>query len=208
MGSGIEFGGPEVPGGKNKPAPEAGRRGLRKVTELMSDPQGAERRVYEILDGLGIRFARFEHPPVFTVEEAQKHWTDVPGVHCKNLFLRNYKGNRHFLVILEATKRADLRELSRALGTDRLSFGSDERLMRCLGLTPGSVSPFGLINDGKKAVEVVIDEDLKRADSVCFHPNINTATVNLGYADFERFLAWTGHPVKWVKLGALPEELG
>lgn len=162
------------------------------------DPGG---RVYEVLDTLKIPYTRFEHPPVFTVEEAEAHWKDVPGVHCKNLFLRNYKGNRHFLVILEASKRADLKELSRKLDTDRLSFGSDERLRRCLGLTPGSVSPFGLINDAKKTVEVIVDEDLKRADSVCFHPNANTATVNLSYADFERFLAWTGHPVKMVTLG-------
>ena len=170
------------------------------MTERVSGPE----RVYEVLKALNISYLRFEHPPVFTVEEAQKHWTNVPGVHCKNLFLRNYKGNRHFLVILEATKKADLRELSRKLGTDRLSFGSDERLLRCLGLTPGSVSPFGLINDEKKAVEVVVDEDLKRADSVCFHPNVNTATLNLSYADFERFLAWTAHPVKFVTLICVP----
>jgi Ala-tRNA(Pro) deacylase len=178
---------------------------LDKPSETRFDPADAERRVYEVLDGLAVPYTRFEHPPVFTVEEAQRHWTNVPGVHCKNLFLRNYKGNRHFLVIFEATKRADLRALSRALATDRLSFGSDERLLRHLGLTPGSVSPFGLINDAKNAVEVVIDEDLKRADSVSFHPNVNTATVNLSTADFERFLAWTGHPVRFLKIGEVDD---
>jgi len=194
----------------DKPGLNHDEAGLEKVTKCRFDPDlvPAQRRVYEVLDALNIRYVRFEHPPVFTVEEAQKHWMNVPGVHCKNLFLRNYKGNRHFLVILEALKRADLKDLSIKLGTDRLSFGSDERLLRCLGLTPGSVSPFGLINDEKKAVEVVLDEDLKRADSVCFHPNVNTATVNLSYADFERFLVWTGHPIKMVTLIGVPQEIG
>ncbi|MCJ7589081.1 MAG: prolyl-tRNA synthetase associated domain-containing protein [Candidatus Aminicenantes bacterium] len=171
---------------------------MEKVTKCRFDP--AERRVYEVLDALNIRYIRFEHPPVFTVEEAREHWKDVPGVHCKNLFLRNYKGNRHFLVVLEASKRADLKALSLKLGTDRVSFGSDERLRRCLGLTPGSVSPFGLINDAKKEVEVVLDEDLKQADSVCFHPNVNTSTLNLSYADFERFLGWTGHSFRFLNI--------
>jgi Ala-tRNA(Pro) deacylase len=136
---------------------------------------------------------------VFTVEEAEKHWTGITGAHCKNLFLRNKKGSRHYLVILPSAKQADLRGLNARLGEDRLSFGSPERLRKYLGLEPGSVSPFGLINDRRKEVTVIVDQDLKQAVTVNFHPNVNTATVGISVADFERFLAWTGHTVRYFQ---------
>jgi Ala-tRNA(Pro) deacylase len=157
-----------------------------------------EAQVYKILEELGIRFTRHEHPPVYTVEEAERQWTEVKGAHCKNLFLRNKKGSRHYLVILEAAKAADLKALNRILGEDRLSFASAERLMRYLGLEPGAVSPFGLIHDKDNHVQVVIDEELKRAEAVNFHPNVNTATVGLSFPDFERFLAWSGNPIRYL----------
>jgi Ala-tRNA(Pro) deacylase len=158
-----------------------------------------EINVYEILDKLGISFDRHEHPPVYTVEQAQEHWVGIEGAHCKNLFLRNKKGNRHYLVILEHSKNADLRKLTAKLGEDRLSFGSPERLKRLLGLEPGAVSPFGLINDSLKEVVVIIDQDLKRAGRVNFHPNINTVTVGISASDFEKFLAWTGNAVRYFQ---------
>jgi Ala-tRNA(Pro) deacylase len=111
-----------------------------------------ENKVYEVLRSLDIPFEVHHHPPVYTVEEAEKHWESVKGTHCKNLFVRNKKGNRHYLVILESSKRADFKELNRQLGEDRLSFASPERLKRFLGLEPGAVSPFGLINDSDKEV--------------------------------------------------------
>ena len=159
-----------------------------------------ERNVLDVLDRLNIVYVRHEHPPVATVGEAEKYWTDLHAVHCKNLFLRNKKGNHHYLVIAPAAKPVDLHALNRLLGDDRLSFASPERMMRCLGLLPGSVSPFGLINDIEKAVCVVIDEDLRSAVSLGFHPNTNTATLEISGADFLRFLASTGHPVRFVKL--------
>jgi len=162
-------------------------------------PSPEEIRVYDVLEKLGISFTRHEHPPVFTVGQAEQHWKGVEGAHVKNLFLRNKKGNRHYLVILEHTKNADLRKLTEKLGEDRLSFGSPERLKRILGLEPGSVSPFGLINDSQKEVSVVIDQDLKKAARVNFHPNINTATVGISTADFERFLAWAGNSVRYFQ---------
>jgi len=154
-----------------------------------------EARVYEALKELGIAWVRHEHPPVFTVEEAERHWTEIEGAHCKNLFLRNKKGNRHYLVIIESSKQTDLRKLNALLNEDRLSFGSPERLRKYLGLDPGSVSPFGLINDVNGEVVVVVDQDLRRAKTVNFHPNVNTATVGIGLADLERFLAWKGNRV-------------
>ncbi len=156
-------------------------------------------RVYEVLEDLGISFRRYEHPPVFTVEQAEKHWRGIPGAHCKNLFLRNKKGNRHYLVIAETSKAIDLRRLNEQLNEDRLSFGSPERLMRVLGLEPGSVSPFGLVNDASKEVRVVIDSDLKNSAQVNFHPNVNTATIGLGFADFEKFLSWAGNSVRYLE---------
>jgi Ala-tRNA(Pro) deacylase len=159
----------------------------------------AEAKVLEVLEKLGIGYARHEHPPVFTVEQAEKHWTEIEGAHCKNLFLRNKKGNRHYLVILLSVKQADLRRLNEKLGEDRLSFGSPERLQKYLGLEPGSVSPFGLINDRQKEVVVVVDQDVKQAGRVNFHPNVNTATLGISGADFERFLAWSGHTVRYFQ---------
>ena len=160
----------------------------------------AEQKVYESLEKLSITWVVRRHPPVFTVEEAEKHWEGIEGAHCKNLFLRNKKGSHHYLVILEHSKMADMRVLARKLGEDRLSFASPERLMRCLGLETGSVSPFGLINDRNKEVRVVIDGSLKGASKVNFHPNVNTATVGINFADFIRFLNWCGNEVRYIDL--------
>ncbi len=156
----------------------------------------AETEVYRVLEKLQIAYTRYTHPPVFTVEEAQQHWKEVGGAHLKNLFLRNKKGNRHYLVILECSKNADLRKLNKNLGEDRLSFASPDRLNRILGLEPGAVSPFGLINDSRKEVIVIIDQDMKKAERVNFHPNVNTATIGISTADFEKFLAWAGNTVR------------
>src|SRR5919197_299798 len=151
-----------------------------------------EEQVQARLRELGIAFTRHEHPPVATVEEAEQHWAGIDATHCKNLFLRNQKGSRHYLVVLEHTKRADLRALADQIGDGKLSFASAERLMAHLGLTPGSVSPFGLINDSDHRVCVVLDRALKSARRVSFHPNINTATYVIAAADFARFLETCG----------------
>jgi len=158
-----------------------------------------EEGVYRVLENLQIRYDRHEHPPVFTVEEATRYWADIPAAHCKNLFLRNKKGTIHYLVILEHTKQADLKQLAAKMGDDRLSFASPERLMTHLGLTAGSVSPLGLINDRERGVQVAVDLDLKDVPRIAFHPNVNTATIVLEGADFQRFLAWCGNPVRWVR---------
>jgi Ala-tRNA(Pro) deacylase len=166
------------------------------VPEIDPAPQ-----VYSTLDRMGIAYVVHAHPPVFTSEEADRHWSGIDGVKVKNLFLRNKKGDRHYLVILDVAKRADLQQLVKVIGDDRLSFGSPERLKAALGVTPGSVSPFGLIHDGARAVRVIVDEDLRAADRLIFHPNINTASVVIAGADFVRFLASTGHEVRWVRVG-------
>jgi Ala-tRNA(Pro) deacylase len=157
-----------------------------------------EATVVARLRELGIAYTRHEHPAVATVEEAETHWADIDATHCKNLFLRNQKGNRHYLVILTASKKADLKAVADQIGDGKLSFASAERLMTHLGLTPGSVSPFGLINDRAHAVRVVLDRDLKAATRLSFHPNINTVTFTVAAADFARFLEACGNPVQHV----------
>ncbi|MCX5970510.1 MAG: prolyl-tRNA synthetase associated domain-containing protein [Coprothermobacterota bacterium] len=158
----------------------------------------AEEKVHHVLRQAGITYTRHTHPPVFTVEEAEREWEAIPGAHCKNLFLRNKKGNHHYLVILLSAKRVDIRLLERLLGEDRLSFGSAERLKEHLGLEAGAVSPFGLLHDRSHAVRVVIDSDLKTYKQVSFHPNVNTATITLSVADFQRFLASCGNPTRYL----------
>ena len=157
-----------------------------------------EQSVQTRLQELGIAFTRHEHPPVATVGEAAAHWAGIDATHCKNLFLRNQKGNRHYLVVLTASKKADLRAVADQIGDGKLSFGSPERLMTHLGLTPGSVSPFGLINDGEHAVRVALDRDFQTAARLAFHPNINTVTLTIAAADFKKFLDACGNAVQHV----------
>jgi len=157
-----------------------------------------ETAVYESLESLGIPFERHEHPPVYTVDQALEHWAGIDAVHCKNLFLRNKKGDRHFLVVAAHTTVVDIAALAVRIGEGRLSFASAERLAAQLGLTPGAVSPFGLLNDRSGIVRVLLDHTLRSAERVGFHPNVNTATVVLSFTDFERFLAARGNPVTYV----------
>jgi Ala-tRNA(Pro) deacylase len=180
-----------------------------------SDPRGGpaglapqEGAVYERLAQLGIRWERYEHPPVMTAEDGERHWQGIVATHCKNLFLRNQKGNRHYLVIVPHDARADLRAVASQIGDGRLSFASADRLMTHLGVTPGSVSPFGLIIDRAAHVRVFLDRRLRTADRISFHPNVNTATIVLRFEDFERFLAACGNPIRYIGVGgaAVPWE--
>jgi Ala-tRNA(Pro) deacylase len=171
------------------------------MTDFTSAPEHSqEAPVRERLESLGIRVERFGHPPIATADAAGEHWAAIDAVHCKNLFLRNQKGTRHYLVILEHTKRADLRAVADQVGDGKLSFASPERLMTYLGVTPGSVSPFGLIHDRERHVQVFLDRTLREARRISFHPNINTATLVLDYADFEKFLAHCGQQVRYISV--------
>jgi len=156
--------------------------------------------VFAALDALGIAYERYDHPPVFTGEDAAEHWAAIPARGVKNLFLRNKKGNRHYLVILPIEKEADLRRFVKAIGDDRLSFGSPERLAEHLGLTPGSVSPFGLLNNPSRSVQVFVDAELRGDQRLIFHPNLNAHSLTIAPADLDRFFASTGHRVTWTPL--------
>ena len=161
---------------------------------------GVREPILAALQALAIEYRLFEHPPVHTAEEAAVHWQSIAGTAVKNLFLRNKKGDRHYLVILGIEKQADLRQLVKLIGDDRLSFGSPERLQKYLGVTPGSVSPFGLIHDSGRAVRVIVDSDLRSAEQLIFHPNDNTASLIISGRDFVRFLENRGNTVRWVRL--------
>ena len=152
------------------------------------------------LDELGIGVTTLEHPPVFTVEEARALKGDLPGAHTKNLFLRDKKGTM-WLVVALADRSVDLRALANRLQTrGRLSFGSPERLKRYLGIEPGSVSPFAVVNDTDRVVTVVLDEGLKDYAEWNAHPLINNRTTRVQGPDLVRFLEHTGHPPVWAAL--------
>ena len=157
-------------------------------------PNDPVQQLLDALAGLGIPYTRFDHPAVFTCAEAD---SAVPaaagGAHTKNLFLRDQKGRRHWLLVTDCAKQVDLRALAPILGADRLGLASPDRLARFLRLTPGSVTVFGLLNDPGHDVEVVIDRDLSAAPAWRCHPLTNTATLVVRREDVERFLASTGH---------------
>lgn len=157
-------------------------------------------QVYNILKELGIQFDYYEHPPVPTVKEAAIYWKDIEAAHCKNLFFRNHKGNRHFLVLLEFYQNLDIKSLEAKLKQGKISFASDERMMKYLGLIPGSVSPFGLINDEKHEVHVFIDENLQKASKISFHPNINTASLVISFKDFMKYMNVIGNAYSFLNL--------
>jgi len=158
-----------------------------------------EQKVYDALGQLGIEFERHEHPPVYTVDEAARYWKEIPGVHCKNLFMKNQKGKTHYLVVMKDSKKVDFKAMAGVVG-EKLSFASEQRLEKYLGLKTGAVSPFGLINDAGHEVKVVIDTDLKAAKKINFHPNVNTATVTVSFEDFEKFLSSCGNSVQYVRI--------
>jgi len=161
--------------------------------------ENLEQSVYDTLERLNIPFVRYEHEPVFTMEGLEKVGI-TDGLHCKNLFLRNKKGDSHYLVVVGSAKRVNLKDLSEQIGSTPLSFASEERLSKHLGLSAGAVSPFGLLNDREKTVRVLIDRDLVGADNLCVHPNVNTATVRLSWASLERFLGWCGNAVTFIRV--------
>jgi len=141
----------------------------------------------------GIAAPRHEHRAVMTVEESLRHVPKLPGAKTKNLFLRDKKARRHFLVTVPHDIAVDIDALGAMLGVSGVGFGSSERLQKYLGITPGSVSLLALVNDEALAVEFVIDRKLWEADAVHAHPLVNTATMVLSHVDLERFLAATRH---------------
>ncbi len=159
-----------------------------------------QKELYGLLSELSVKFDYHEHPPVNTIDDAITHWRDFNSGRCKNIFFRNHKGNRHYLVILEHLRLLDIHDLEKRLKQGKLTFASPERMKRYLGVEPGSVSPLGLINDKDHHVHIFIDEKLNESDRLAFHPNDNTATLVISKTDFLRFLEYMGNSYEFIKL--------
>lgn len=141
------------------------------------------------LKKLSINFREYRHAPVFTVEQAKKERTyeNMQGKHCKTLFLKDRKSRNFYLIVLPEYKSLNIAELEKKLN-EKIKFASPENLKQILNLTPGSVSPFGLINDKESKVKIIIDADVWKAEFVNFHPNINTETLEISGEDFHKYI--------------------
>lgn len=157
-------------------------------------------RVFGYLDAQDIRYEWYEHPEAPTCEIALRYCRDDGARHCKNLFLRNHKGDRHYLVCFDAERQLAIRDLEQRLRQGKLSFASPERLERWLGLCPGSVSPFGLINDTAHHVHVFFDARMREWSRFAFHPNDNRATILLDRGEFFRYLDAVGNSYEFLEL--------
>ena len=184
---------PEETPARETPAREAAAR-------LPTSPEDLLARLAE----LGIAARTFTHPPVHTVAEAKALRGEIAGAHIKNLFLRNKKGAMWLVTCLE-DREIDLKALGRALGAGRFSFGSATRLMTYLGVEPGAVTPFGVINDTEGKVQMVLDKALLDCDPINAHPLVNDMTVAVSPAGLLRFLEAAGHPPQVLDLDTLSD---
>lgn len=159
-------------------------------------------QVYDYLKALGIAFDYYEHPEAPTIEIARQFYRGEGTVLCKNLFFRNHKGNRHYLVIMDSRHSMDIHQIEHLLHQGKLSFASPERMMKYLGLRPGSVSLFGLVNDLHHEVTLFVDKELLKAEKVSFHPNDNTASLVISTADMLKFIKEIGNSYEFLDLYA------
>ncbi|MEZ5936541.1 MAG: prolyl-tRNA synthetase associated domain-containing protein [Alphaproteobacteria bacterium] len=151
------------------------------------------------LADLGIAHETIDHPAVFTVEEAQAHTAHLPGGHCKSLFLKDKKGGLWLLVCLD-DRRIDMNRLAKVLDCPRLSFGKPDLLLEVLGVTPGSVTPFALINDREHQVKPLLDKAMLKHELLNYHPLTNEATTTIKASDLPVFIAAMGHDPMVVDL--------
>lgn len=159
-----------------------------------------KQKVYEKLNELGIKYEIIDHPAVFTIEEMDNLGITEKADICKNLFVRDEKGKKHYLIVLSKEKRADLKNIASQIKSTKLSFVSDERLEKHLKLRQGSVGPLGVINDTEKNVQVVFDKDLVGKTNLGVHPNDNTATVVLSFDDLKKVVTGNGNSILYVKI--------
>lgn len=154
-----------------------------------------QQQVEKLLDDLKIRYEVFSHPAVYTVAQADQFQLKINATHCKNLFLRNKKKTKYYLLIARSDANIDFKKLAFQLGESRISFASNQDLDEILHTESGSVSPFALINNTSHSVIVVLDKSLVQSEKVGFHPNVNTATFVLKYEDFLKFLESTDNKI-------------
>lgn len=157
-------------------------------------------KVFDFLQQQEIEYSFYEHPEAPTIEIASQYWRNDGSKHCKNLFFRNHKGNRHYLVVFDSSQSLAIHDLEHRLKQGKLSFASEQRMERYLGLKPGSVSPFGLINDTENHVHLFLDKNLLQYPSLSFHPNDNRATVVISQEMFAKYLTTTGNSFEYLEL--------
>lgn len=156
--------------------------------------------LYELLDELNIGYEYHEHPEAPTIEIAMQYWDGIDATHCKNLFFRNHKGNKHYLVLLECSQALDIHDLEKRLKQGKISFASPERMDKYLGVKAGSVTPFALINDSQKHVHVFIDKNLQKAKFLSFHPLVNTASLVIKRDDLLKLLDHLGNTYEFIEM--------
>ena len=147
-----------------------------------------------------IQYILHQHPAVFTVPEAKIHCGHIEGTHCKNLFLKNKKTAQFYLVTIPHEKRLDLNEFRRMVGAPKIRFAENQDLFDVLGITPGAVSPIGLINDIENKTIFFIDKEVWNADEICCHPNINSETMQIPGSEFQKLIKATGNSLKIMDL--------
>lgn len=177
---------------------------------MIQDSMLRQSIVTQYLSKHNIPFDIYDHPEGKTIQEAKQWWRADGSVHCKNIFLRNHKGNQHYLVCFHCDHDLNIRDLEQRLkqrlqaqgnsAPGKLSFASPDRMLKYLGLEPGSVSPFGLINDVEHHVQLFLDTVLQQAETLSFHPNDCRATVVIQRADFERYLSLVGNSYEYMQL--------
>lgn len=167
--------------------------------EVIGDLPTSPESLMENLKAIGVDFTLHHHEAVFTVEESEKLDSEIPGTHCRNLFLRDKKKN-NFLVVLQNGTEVDMKKLPPVIGSDRLSFGSADRLWEYLGVRPGSVCPFAVVNDTDQQVKILLDKSMMETEVVNYHPLLNTMTVSLTPADLVKYIETTGHEAHIVDL--------
>lgn len=157
--------------------------------------------VIKKLEELNIEYKEVTHNPVFTIEEMDKLGNIFDNAKiCKNLFVRDQKGKKHFLIVLPEEKRAPLSEIAEKIQSTKLSFASEERLMKYLKLTPGSVTPLAVINDENHDVEVILDEELMCEKILGVHPCVNTATILITPENLKKFILSNNNKIKIIKI--------
>ena len=159
-----------------------------------------QQQVYDTLERMGITFDYYEHPEAPTIEIASHFYRGEGTTLCKNLFFRNHKGNRHYLVIMDSRHEMDIHDIEHQLHQGKLSFASPERMMKYLGVRPGSVSLFTLVNDVNHEVTLFVDKKLLEAKKVSFHPNDNTASLVISRDEMLKFIKEIGNPYEFLDL--------
>ena len=166
----------------------------------MAEDKSRQQKVFDYFASHGIEYTTYSHPEAPTIEIAQQYWHNDGSKHCKNLFFRNHKGNRHYLVCFDCDQSLAIRDLEQRLRQGKLSFASEQRMEKYLGLRPGSVSPFGLINDEENHTHLFLDHNLQNAESLSFHPNDSRGTVVISKEEFLRYLDAVGNSWEFIEL--------